>query len=604
MRHAPWLFALAVATVAHADGDRTLYLAVHGSIDGDAVGASIAKELGVDVELAEGTCELPCLDIAIDGKSYATVVFAPRSGSPRQRRVKLGADTRQWRLVITLLAGNVVRDEAQDVLAGLPPRALPAAPATAAPADVPPAPPAPPAPPDPGDAPVSVTVNVNTGGGPAADELPAEASIAAAAAPGAVPVLPTASELDADLTREHRFFQLGFVPAVSTDLTHIGTVRHFLSVNLLVGVSGGSSGLAVSGIADVQRGLTAGFQVAGVAAIAPRVAGTQVAGVAAVAGELDGVQIAGTAAVADRVDGFQAAGVAAVSRSSADTQVGGIAAVAFGRAGTQVAGVATSASGNAGMQLAGVATSARGDAGFQAAGVAAVAGKNANVQISGVASVAHDTANIQISSVVNVARRVRGLQLSTINVADEVDGVQIGIINVGSADGFSLGLINIVPGGRYDLETAVDTDKVGTLLFRHGGLNWHNVYGVAGHSVDDNDPRFGNVKLSGNHDLWMYGFGFGPSIRFGDTVIDLEAMGWQVNHGPSHETDISVLAQARLSVAHHWGPFAVVVGGILNTYITNDQASPLILEHSSNGSQMDKGVTATTWPSAFVGVRI
>jgi hypothetical protein len=66
-----------------------------------------------------------------------------------------------------------------------------------------------------------------------------------------------------------------------------------------------------------------------------------------------------------------------------------------------------------------------------------------------------------------------------------------------------------------------------------------------------------------------------------------------------------VLGQLRLSVAHHWGPFAVVVGGALNAYVTSDQQSPLILERRTSGpAEMTKGVTVTTWPSAFVGVRI
>ena len=209
---------------------------------------------------------------------------------------------------------------------------------------------------------------------------------------------------------------------------------------------------------------------------------------------------------------------------------------------------------------------------------------------------ARGTANLQVAGVVNVAHRVRGLQLAPINVASNVDGVQIGVINVGgSADGFSFGLINIVPGGRYDLETAIDSNQTGTLLFRHGGRRWHNVYGVGGHPVKETGP---------SDDVWMYGLGFGPSLSFGHTVIDLEAIGWQVNHGPRHERDVSILGQLRLSVAHHWGPFAIVAGGILNAYVTSDQQSPLILERRTAGAPMDSGVTVTTWPSAFVGVRL
>ncbi|HEY6177443.1 MAG TPA: hypothetical protein VIX73_23460, partial [Kofleriaceae bacterium] len=246
--------------------------------------------------------------------------------------------------------------------------------------------------------------------------------------------------------------------------------------------------------------------------------------------------------------------------------------------------------------IGGIASAARGTAGLQAAGIAAFAGKDANVQAAGISSVARGTANIQIAGIVNYARRLRGMQVAPINVAREVDGIQIGVINVGgSRDGFSFGLINIVPGGRYDVEGAIDSDKIGTVLFRHGGRRWHNVYGVGGHPVDRAGP---------NDDVWMYGLGFGPSLPFGNTVIDLEAIGWQVNHGPRHESDLSLLAQLRLSIAHHWGPFALVAGGIFNTYFTNDSQSPLVLERRTSGAPMSTGVTVTTWPSAFVGVRI
>src|SRR6185436_5515837 len=185
---------------------------------------------------------------------------------------------------------------------------------------------------------------------------------------------------------------------------------------------------------------------------------------------------------------------------------------------------------------------ARGTAHIQLAGVAAAAGRDADAQASGVASVARGTAHIQLAGVVNVARRVSGVQVAPINVAHEVAGVQVGVINVGgSADGFSFGLINIVPGGRYDLEAAVDSDRIGTVLFRHGGRRWHNVYGVGGHPVKETGP---------SDDVWMYGLGFGPSLSFDNTVIDLETIAWQVNHGPRHESDISILGQIRLSIAH------------------------------------------------------
>ena len=602
MRHASIAIALAVATTAHADGERTLHLAIHGSIDPGVLGPALARELGVDVALADGTCDVPCLDITVDGKHAATVLYAPRSGTPRARTIKLGNNTSQWPLVITLLAGNVVRDEVQDVLAGLPAGKLPR-PGTPSdvpadvpdvPADVPAAAPDTPGPDGAVDVPGTPAPDASAGELPAG-EPPGDAA-PSGDGPGdegamdddgpALPPLPplavvVAAPPEPESAREHSFLALGLVPGLSTDLTRIGSVRHFLSLHVLVGVSGGSSGLSLGGIASIERGLVAGLQIGGIAALGRRVAGIQVAGVAAVAGDVDGVQLAGTAAVADLVEGVQIGGIAAVARRGAGTQAGGVAAYA---------------NGDAGVQLAGIASVARGTAGLQAAGISADAGGDANVQLAGVSSVARGTANIQVAGVVNYARRVLGLQIAPINVAHQVDGVQIGVVNVGgSADGFSFGLINIVPGGRYDLESAIDTNRTGTVLFRHGGRRWHNVYGVGGHPVDESGP---------SDDVWMYGLGFGPSLPFGDTVIDLEAIGWQVNHGPRHESDISILGQLRLSVAHHWGPFALVAGGILNTYITSDQQSPLILERRIAGAPMDTGVTVTTWPSAFVGVRI
>ena len=119
MRYAALAIVLA-ASAAAADGDRTLHLAVHGSIDADQLRDKLADELNTKVELAGDTCDSPCLEIAIDGKRVAKVTFSPRSGSSRERTIQLGTNTGHWPLVVTLLAGNVVRDEAADVLALLP----------------------------------------------------------------------------------------------------------------------------------------------------------------------------------------------------------------------------------------------------------------------------------------------------------------------------------------------------------------------------------------------------------------------------------------------------------------------------------------------------
>jgi hypothetical protein len=579
---------LAGAVPSYAD-DTALDLVVRGRPSAVTLSARIAQELGTTVTIAE-TCTLPCLEVSV-AERKASVTFRPTSGAPRTRVVELGSDRKQWPLVITLLAGNLVRDEAADLLAQLPMGPAPApaspAPAPASPAPAPaasaPAPAAPALPPPPLAPPPLIADEA-----PDTDDVPPLAAEPMTAMPVHA-VLPPRPE------RDRMVLGVGLVPGLSTDWTHVGRVHHVLSVDLIAGVSGGSSLLTMSGIADIERGDVWGVQLAGVAAVARRVSGVQVAGIAAAAGDLTGVQIAGTAAVADRVEGLQVGGTATFARRRADSQLAGIAAVSGGAASVQVGGIAAFANGSSNLQLGGIASVAGGDANLQVGGIATVAKRRSNIQVGGVTTVAR-SANVQIAGVVNVAHTVRGLQLAPINVARDVEGVQVGIINVGgSADGFSFGLINIVPGGRADLEATLDSSSVGTLLFRHGGNRWHNVYGVGGHPVDESGPT---------DDVWMYGLGFGPSWRVAHTRIDLEAIGWQVNHGARHSSDVSILGQLRLSFAHGIGPFAIVAGGALNAYISNDHTSPLLIERRAPGTMMEESVTVEVWPSAFVGVRL
>lgn len=513
---------LLATTVTPAAADEGLHVIVHGAVDHDAVRTALSAELAVPVTEVLDTCPVPCLDIAIaiEGGT-ATLLYSPRNGPARLRTIQLGTDASQWPTTITLLAGNIVREESADILAQLPAEDLALPEPAPAPILIPPVPPRTP--------------------------------------------LRMRNVPPVEVEAEHSMLALGLVPGISSDRLNVGGVRHWLSIDALVGYSAGSSGLTISGVVDVERGRVAGFQVAGVVAAARRVAGSQIAGVAAVSGDVDGFQIAGVATRAARLDGVQLAGVAATA-DRAD-----------------------------GLQVAGVATHSRGNATVQVAGVTAVAMGSAGTQIAGVASVAR-SANIQVSGVVNVTTELRGVQIAPINVARRVEGVQIGVINVGgSPDGFSFGLLNIVPGGRTDIEATVDSSRMGTVLFRHGGRRWHNVYGVAGENVDESGPA---------DDVWMYGLGFGPSWTTASTTIDLEAICWQVNHGASHTSELSLLNQLRLSVARDFGPVQVVVGGAINAYVSTDQASPLITARRLPGDEMETGVTVETWPSAFVGLRL
>ncbi len=533
------LALIAVPSIAAAE----LNLVVSGDVDPDLVRVRIVEELGTPTNLVAdpAACAAPCLDVAISG-AQATVVFSPANGPIRARAVALGDDPAQWPVLVTLLAGNLVRDEASTLLAELPP------------------------PP-----------------------------------PAAVVAPPTfAPSAEIHQPEYDQPFVLGILPFVSTDLSRAARTRHKFALHAVAGIGGGVDGLAISGAADLQLGTVRGGQIGGAVAAATRVRGFQLGGAVAAASELDGFQLGGAVAYAHHGGGVQVGGAVAAARGPVYLQIGGALAASAGTAHSQIGGALAIARGATGFQVGGAAAVARGSANVQVGGALAIAGKHADVQVGGAVTIAAGTAHVQVAGAINVANDVSGLQLAPINIARRVRGVQLGVINIGSDEGVSLGLINIVPGGRTDVEAVVASSSIGAVLLRHGSRRWHNVYAVAGHPVDESGVSDG---------VWMYGLGFGPTWHHGSTTVDLELMGWQVNHGAAHETDLSILGQLRLSVAHDLGPASIVVGGAVNSYISSDPMAPLLVERrpATTGMTQDPDgfdVDVAVWPSAFVGVRL
>jgi hypothetical protein len=162
-----------------------------------------------------------------------------------------------------------------------------------------------------------------------------------------------------------------------------------------------------------------------------------------------------------------------------------------------------------------------------------------------------------------------------------------------------IGVLGIVRGGRTDVEGTVDSSTVGTVLLRHGGRRWHSVYGIGGQRAGEAHDDM----LGGREDVWMYGFGMGPSWQNGALHTDVEAIAWQVNHGAGHDGDLSLLAQLRATFAWDLGDLAVVAGVAANTYIRTElERGPLKI--AIDGDLDDRSGVVRIWPTAFVGVRM
>ena len=163
-----------------------------------------------------------------------------------------------------------------------------------------------------------------------------------------------------------------------------------------------------------------------------------------------------------------------------------------------------------GLQLAGVTNIVGGDIfGFQAAGIGNMGLNNvtgiqmagvwnsvdtilAGAQLAGVANIAADgKGNTQLSGVFNVSGADVGSQVATVlNKAKKVHGIQLGIVNIADSSAYPIGLFNWISTGHRQLSVSVDEKKFTSLTFRSGGRVMYAVLG-AGIYLGDQTEKYG-----------------------------------------------------------------------------------------------------------------
>jgi len=257
-----------------------------GEIDAEAVGASLAGELGVTIVAQDAFAPaLGRLSIEV-AAGVLRITYQPAQGERLTREVALPAAQSDRIQLIGFLATNLVRDQVSAALAGMPP-------------------PAPPAP-----TPVVVVPPPPT--------------------PVVTPPRPRERVIPATI---------GFVPPLAVDRISGGEVSVGFGIHAVMGMTDSSRIASISGAVDVQRRAAYGLQIGGAATIAGReVRGAQIAGAVAVTRHLHGAQIAGAAAAAETVDGAQIAGAINVARDTNGLQIAGALNVARDVDGAQIAG--------------------------------------------------------------------------------------------------------------------------------------------------------------------------------------------------------------------------------------------------------------------------
>lgn len=244
-----------------------------------------------------------------------------------------------------------------------------------------------------------------------------------------------------------RYFQFSIIPGLSTHGQLASQVVNNFSLNVLGGYAGGTSGLELGGLFNIDKKEVRYLQAAGIFNI--------------VGGEVIGLQLAGVNnTVLDTVRALQVAGVSNVVKGKMN--------------GLQIAGVYNHVMDSLrGMQVSGVGNFAR--------------KKMSGVQLAGVVNFSNgETDGAQIAGVINYTRKLRGVQVGLINIAD-------------TSEGFSIGFINIVAKGYHKLSFSTDEILDVNAAFKTGNARLYSILQAG-------------VKAGAKDRMYSFGYGLGSEF--------------------------------------------------------------------------------------------
>jgi hypothetical protein len=307
-----------------------------------------------------------------------------------------------------------------------------------------------------------------------------------------------------------RPFQVSVIPGVSSRGKLAPQVMNNVSFNLFGGYNGGVNGVEVGGLFNINKKYVQYAQFAGILNIT--------------GGHQIGFQSAGISnTVLDRMEGVQVAGISNFTKGKfKGVQAGGI----YNHAGDSLAG----------LQVAGIANYSR--------------NKVSGSQIAGVANFSNrEITGVQLSGVFNYTKRLRGVQIGLINVAD-------------TSSGFSIGLINIILKGYHKLSFSTDEVVNINAAFKTGNTRLYSILK-------------GGINLHNEQRVVTFGYGIGKEWRLGKIVsINPEITAQYLYLGNWDHTNL--LGKINLNATLHTGKyFSIFAGPVFNVYYS-DGSNPAI----------------------------
>jgi len=247
--------------------------------------------------------------------------------------------------------------------------------------------------------------------------------------------------------------QASLIPSLSTRGMMNSQINSSFSLNLLGGYTGGVRGVEMAGLYNINRMNVHALQMAGLFnTVGGSVKGVQLAGIYNnVFGDLNGLQMSG------------------IHNSVKGSQIG--------------------------LQISGIYNHVQLDA--------------KGIQIAAIYNNVNGTQNgLQISGIYNAGhQQVRGMQIAGLNYAKELDGLQIGLINItGSPSGYSFGLLNFKKGGYQKFSVTRNEISDINLAIKTGDNKLYTIL-MAGKSERTNEEK-----------LTSFGFGLGKNIVLGNRL--------------------------------------------------------------------------------------
>jgi len=242
--------------------------------------------------------------------------------------------------------------------------------------------------------------------------------------------------------------QVSLTPGLSSQGKMSGQVVNNFSLNVLGGYTAGTNGVEIGGVFNIDKKEVKYFQAAGVFNVD--------------GGKMKGFQVAGiNNTVLDTSYGFQAAGINNLVKGKfAGFQIGGV----YNHVADSVKGV----------QAAGVANFAR--------------RKLSGAQFAGVGNVSNkETDGVQIAGVFNYSKKLRGVQIGLINIAD-------------TSAGYSIGLINIIIKGYHKLSFSTNEIVNVNAAFKTGNSKLYSILQAG-------------VNAGTGNRIYSFGYGLGSELN-------------------------------------------------------------------------------------------